>query len=94
MNRADLSGNGLAAIAFSLIAMVVLTLITSIYFYNVNRIGKGELVLELVEKYDINPMIIKCMHGTWETVPTFQICSILAKNAKISEAELRKALNN
>lgn len=94
MGNEGLSSNALGAIFFVLVAMIAMTIITAVYFHSVKFIGQNEMVLELVEKHDINPMIIRCMNASWSSRDIFDICSILAKDPKISAADLKEVLSN
>lgn len=94
MTDEGLSSNALGAIFFVLVAMIAMTTITAVYFHSVKFIGQNEMVLELVEKHDINPMIIRCMNASWSSRDVFDICSILAKDPNIAKIDLEKVLSN
>ena len=73
-------------------AIMVVSFFGSILYYNLEKPSYNEMVMELVEKYDINPIVLACMDENWQIVSNFEICRVAAQNPKMSEDEMNQIL--
>lgn len=70
--------------------IMVLAVISGIVYYNLEA---DRAIIAYIAENNLNPMILECMNKNWTTVDTYEICKIVSSNPKISEDELRGALN-
>lgn len=73
--------------------IMVVSFFGAVLYYNLQTPSFNEMVIELVEKYDINPMVLQCMDENWQVVANFEICRVAAQNPRMSDDEMNKILD-
>ena len=89
--------NKMYSIVWCAIAAVIITLILSVTYYNLQKPSKNEMYERLVGEYKVNPMIMRCLELDWGFVANYEICKSVADNHELSEEEtkrLRDLLNS
>ena len=82
--------NTLYSIIWTCIASICLSLVGAVLYYNLEKPSLNELVIQLVNEHNMNPMIGECIDRQWNTVDVFEICQIVAGNPYITKEEIKE----
>ena len=74
------------------ITIIAVSFFGSVLYYNLEKPSFNEMVVELVEEYDINPIVLECMNKDWGRVSNFEICRLAVQNPKMSEEEMNQLI--
>lgn len=84
--------NTVAAIGWICCMILGVCVVAGVAYYNLEKPSYNEVVLELVDRHNLNPMVFECMKRNWNLVSDYEICKIIAQDPRSTKEGLENRL--
>ena len=72
------------------VAVVAVTIVSAVVYYNVVKPSENEVLMMVIDKYDLNPVVYECMTRDWAQLHEFEICRTVFENIDMDPEEAEK----